>query len=136
MGGAGFYSMYLCSLSTLVVYDPHSSLSSIIALCTKLCLDCLLSHRYGTCFNKVIMQFSIDLKGAYLHILVVKHHHHFYSLFGNLHLFSGSFCHRACYSPYDFTSLAKPIQFLCRCRGFHVHLYFDGILVLILKACW
>ena len=35
--------------------------------------------------------FSIDLQDAYLHILIVKHHHHFYILFGIMCLISGRF---------------------------------------------
>ena len=33
--------------------------------------------------------FLIDLKDAYLHIPIVKHHHHFYDLFGKIHHVTG-----------------------------------------------
>ena len=35
--------------------------------------------------------FSIDLWDVYLHFPIVKHHHHFYDLFGNICHISGSF---------------------------------------------
>ena len=76
--------------------------------------------------------FSIDLQDAYLHIPIVKHHHHF-------------LCFVWCNVPYQwkvlpfglataprvFTSLMKPIFFLCYCKGLCIVIYLDDILVLV-----
>ena len=47
--------------------------------------------------------FSIDLRDAYLHIPIVKHHHHFYILFGVMCLISGRF---------SLLGLPQPLGFL------------------------
>ena len=76
--------------------------------------------------------FSIDLQDAYLHIPIVKYHHCF------LHFV----WHNVPYSwkvlpfglttaPRVYTSLTKPILFLCHCKGLHIVIYLDDILVLI-----
>ena len=77
--------------------------------------------------------FSIDLQDAYLHIPIVKYHCHF------LHFI----WHNVPYQwkvllPYGlatalrvFTSLTKPILFLCHCKGLHIVIYLDDILVLV-----
>ena len=36
-----------------------------------------------------------------------------------------------CHSPRVFTSLTKPILFLCHCKGLHIVIYLDDILVLV-----
>ena len=74
--------------------------------------------------------FSIDLKDAYVHNPIVKHHLCF------LHFV---WQHKPYQSkvlpiglamvPRVFTSLTIPIMFLCRCKGFHVKIYLDDILV-------
>ena len=46
--------------------------------------------------------FSFDLKHAYLHIPIVKHHCHFYILFGHTNLISGRFCHLGLLQPLGF----------------------------------
>ena len=76
--------------------------------------------------------FFIDLQDAYLHVLIVKHHHHF-------------LCFVWCNVPYQwkilpfglatasrvFKSLTKPILFLCHHKGLHIGIYLDDILVLV-----
>ena len=43
--------------------------------------------------------FSGDLKNAYLHIPIVKHHHHFFMVYLAMQTFYiGRFCHSACCS--------------------------------------
>ena len=75
--------------------------------------------------------FSINLQDAYLHIPIVKHHHHFLRHWHNV--------------PYQwkvlpfglatghgvFTALTKPILFLCCCKNFCIVIYLDDILVLV-----
>ena len=34
-------------------------------------------------------------------------------------------------APWVFTALTKPILFLCHCKGFHIIIYLDDILVLV-----
>ena len=76
--------------------------------------------------------FSIDLQDAYLHIPIVKHHHHFVCFV----------CCNVSYqwkvlpfglvtAPRVFTSLTKPILFLCCHKGLHIVIYLDDILVLV-----
>ena len=76
--------------------------------------------------------FSIDLQDAYLHIAIVKNHHHFLCFVW----------HKVPYqwrilpfglatAPRVFTSLTKPILFLCHCKGLHFVIYVDDILVLV-----
>ena len=76
--------------------------------------------------------FSIDLQDAYLHVPIVKHHHHFLHFVWH-------------YVPYQwkvlpfglatatrvFTSLMKPILFLCHCKGLCIVICLDDILVLV-----
>ena len=76
--------------------------------------------------------FSIDLQDAYLHVPIVKHHHHF------LHFVWHSVPYQWKVLPYwlatapsIFTSLMKPILFLCRHKHLHIVIYLDDILVLV-----
>ena len=62
-------------------------------MCTYLLVRCLLSERYIIVFNHGNYVFSIDLKDAYLHIPVLKNHHHFLHLFDNINLISRGSCH-------------------------------------------
>ena len=76
--------------------------------------------------------FSIDLQDAYLHIPIVKHHRCF------LHFV---WCNVSCQlkvllfglatAPRVFMSLTKPILFYSHCKGLHIVIYLDDILVLI-----
>ena len=76
--------------------------------------------------------FSIDLQDAYLHIPIVKHHHHF------LHFV---WCHvpyqwkvlpfRLATASRVFMSLTKPILFLCHCKGLCIVIYLDDIFILV-----
>ena len=113
-----------------MAYNSYPALSDFIAICTHLLLRFLLSDRYGNLFKKAVMFFLIIFQEAYLHIPCVKHHHHFYILFGNTKLISRRFCHLGWQQPpVFFTSCTKSILFHCRCRGFCV-IYLDDILVL------
>ena len=63
--------------------------------------------------------FSIDLQDAYLHIPIVKHHHHF------LHFVWYNVPYQWKVLPFGlttalrgFTALTKPILFLCHHKGF------------------
>ena len=76
--------------------------------------------------------FSIDLQDAYLHIPVVKHHHHF------LHFVWHNVPYQWKVLPFGlvtthrvFMALIKPIVFLCHCKGFSIVIYLDDILVLV-----
>ena len=76
--------------------------------------------------------FSIDLQDAYLHIPIVKHHHHFLCFVSNnvpyqwkvLPFGLGT-------APRVFMSLTKPILSLCHHKGLHIVISLDDILVLI-----
>ena len=56
----------------------------------------------------------------------------FYILFGVMCLISGRFYPLGLPQPLGFfTSLTKPILFLCHCKGLHIVIYLDDILVLV-----
>ena len=67
-----------------------------------------LSDRYGNLFNKDCGFFPIDVKDAYLHIPIVKHHQHFCVLFGKINIISGSFAIWLAIAHMVLTSLTKP----------------------------
>ena len=80
--------------------------------------------------------FSIDLQDAYLHVPIVKHHCHF------LHFVWHNVPYQRKVLPFGlatvprvFTSLTKPILFLCHCKGLRIVIYLDDILVLIHSKC-
>ena len=76
--------------------------------------------------------FSIDLQDAYLHVPIVKHHHHFLRfVWCNVPYQWKVLPFGLATAPRVFTSLMKPILFLCHCKGFHIVIYLDDILVLI-----
>ena len=62
----------------------------------------------------------------FLSIIIV-----FYVLFGVMCLISGRFYPLGLPQPLGFTSLTKPILFLCHCKGLHIVIYLDDILVLV-----
>ena len=76
--------------------------------------------------------FSIDVQDAYLHVPIVKHHHHFICfVWHNVPYQWKVLPFGLATAPRVFTSLMKPILFLCHCKGLHIVIYFDDILVLI-----
>ena len=76
--------------------------------------------------------FSIDLQDAYLHIPIVKHHHCFlFFVWHNVPYQWKVLPFGLATAPRVFAALTKPILFLCHCKGFHIVLYLDDILVLI-----
>ena len=76
--------------------------------------------------------FSIDLQDAYLHIPIVKHHHHFLRfVWRNVPYQWKVLPFGLATAPRVFTSLTKPILFLCHCKGLHIVIYLDDILVLV-----
>ena len=77
--------------------------------------------------------FSIDLQDAYLHVPIVKHHCHWF-----LHFVWRNVPYQLRVLPFGlatatrvFTSLTKPILFLCHHKGLHIVIYLDDILVLV-----
>ena len=76
--------------------------------------------------------FPIDLQDAYLHIPIVKHHHHFLCfVWHNVPYQWKDLPFGLATAPRDFTSLTKPILFLCHHKSLHIVIYLDDILVLI-----
>ena len=76
--------------------------------------------------------FSIDLQDAYLHIPVVKHHHCFLQFVWHNMPYQWKVlpCGLST-APRVFAVLTKLILFLCHCKGFHIVIYLDDILVLV-----
>ena len=86
--------------------------------------------------------FSIDLQDAYLHIPIVKHHCHFlHFVWHNVPYQWKVLPLGLATAPQVFTSLTKPILFLCCHKDLHIVIYMDDILVLIqsklagMRAC-
>ena len=76
--------------------------------------------------------FSIDLQDAYLHIPVVKHHCHFlHFVWHNVPYQWKVLPLSLAIAPRVFTSLTKPILFLCHHKGLCIVIYLDDILVLV-----
>ena len=135
-GGVGFYS------SMFVVPKHTGGLCPILSLKHFNCYMHIPSFKMPTLKNiwKLIQQgdfaFSIDLQDAYLHVPIVKHHRHF------LHFVWHNVPYQWKVSPFGlataprvFTSLKKPILFLCHQKGLHIVIYLDDILVLV-RSKW
>ena len=76
--------------------------------------------------------FSIDLHDAYLHIPIVKHHHHFLQfVWHNMPYQWKVLPFGLATAPRVFTALTKPILFLCHYKDFCIVIYLNGILVLV-----
>ena len=99
---------------------------------------CIPSFKMPTLKNiwQLIQQgdfaFSIDLQDTYLHVPIVKHHHHFlHFVWHNVPYQWKVLPFGLATAPRVFTSLMKPILFLCHCKGLHTVIYLDDILVLV-----
>ena len=76
--------------------------------------------------------FSIDLQDAYLHVPIVKHHRQFLRfVWHNVPYQWRVLPFGLATAPRVFTSLTKPILFLCHCKGLRIVIYLDDILVLV-----
>ena len=131
-GGAGFYS------SMFVVPEHTGGLRPILNLKHFNRYMHIPSFKMPTL--KTIRQliqhgdfaFSIDLQDAYLHIPIVKHHCHFlHFVWQNVPYQWKVLPFGLATAPRVFTSLTKPILFLCHCKGLHIVIYLDDILVLV-----
>ena len=76
--------------------------------------------------------FSIDLQDVCLHIPIVKHHGHFlWFVWHNMPCQWKVLSFGLATAPWDFTTLTKPILFLCHFKGFHIVIYLDDMWVLL-----
>ena len=132
LGGAGFYS------SVCVVPKCTGGLQPILNLKHFNCYLHIPSFKMPTLKHvQQLIQcgdyaFSIDLQDAYLHIPIVKHHHHFLHFVWHIVPYQWKVLpFGLATAPRVFMSLTKPILFLCHCKGLHTVIYFDDILVLI-----
>ena len=86
--------------------------------------------REGNLFKKVIMLF-MDHKDACLHIPIVKHHHHILHFVWQHKPYQWKVVSLGLpLAPRALTSLTKPILFFVQCKGFHIFIYLDDILVM------
>ena len=86
---------------------------------------------YSSLSSMVIMPFSIDLQDAYLHVPIVKHHRHIlHFVWHNVPYQWKVLPFGLVTAPRVFTSLTKPILFLCCHKGLHIVIYLDDMLVL------
>ena len=131
-GGAGFYS------SMFVVPKCTGGLHPILNLKYFNCFLHIPSFKMPALKNvwQLIQQsdfaFSVDLEDAYLHVPIVKHHHHFLCfVWHNVPYQWKVLPFGLATAPRVFTSLMKPILFLSHCKGLHIVIYLDDILVLV-----
>ena len=131
-GGTCFYS------SMFVVPKHTGGLRPILNLKHFNCYMHILSFKMPTLKHvwQLIQHgdyaFSIDLQDAYLHVPIVKHHHHFLCfVWLNVPYQWKVLPFGLATAPRVFTSLIKPILFLCCHKGLHIVIYLDDILVLI-----
>ena len=121
-------------LSVLVCLWPFLTLSSLIVICLYLLLRSLLSDICSSLFSMVIMVF-IYLQDAYIHIPIVKHHHHFLQfVWQNMPYQWKVLPFGLATASRVFTALTKPILFLCHHKGFCIVIYYclsNEILVLV-----
>ena len=126
-GGTGFYS------SMLVVSKHTGGLRPILNLKCFNCYMHIPSFKMPTLKHvwQLIQHgdyaFSIDLQDAYLHVAIVKHHHRFLHFVYQWKVLPFGLAT----APRVFMSLTKPILFLCCCKGLHIVIYLDDILVLV-----
>ena len=131
-GGASFYS------SVFVVPKHTGGLHPILNLkCFNRFIH-IPSFKMPTLKNvwQLIQQgdyaFSIDLQDAYLHVPIVKHHCQFlHFVWHNVPYQWRVLPFGLATAPRVFTSLTKPILFLCCCKVLHIVIYLDDILVLV-----
>ena len=72
---------------------------------------------YGSLSSRVDLAFSIDLQDAYLHVPITKHHHCFlHFVWHNVPYQWKVLPFGIATAPRVFTSLTKPILFLCCCK--------------------
>ena len=131
-GGAGFYS------SVFVVPKHTGGLRPILNLKHFNCFMHIPSFKMPTLKKiwQLIQQgdyaFSIDLQDAYIHVPIVKHHRHFlHFVWCNVPYQWKVLPFGLATAPRVFTSFTKPILFLCHCKGLHIVIYLDDILVLV-----
>ena len=131
-GGAGFYS------SMFVVPKHTGGLCPILNLKHFNCYMHIPSFKMPTLKHvwQLIQHddyaFSIDLQDAHLQIPIVKHHHHFLHFVWHNVPYQWKVLPLGLPQPLGFlTSLMKPILFLCHCKGLHIVIYLDDILVLV-----
>ena len=129
--GAGFYS------SMLVVSKHTEGLCAILNLkhfnhlCTFFLLRCQLLNLYGSLSSRVIIPFPLIYRMLIymfplLSIIIVS-----YILLCIMCLISGRFYLLGLPQPLGFYIPHEPILFLCHCKGLHIVIYLDDILVLI-----
>ena len=131
-GGAGFYS------SVFVVPKHIGGLRPILNLKHFNRYMHIPSFKIPTLKNvwQLFQQgdyaFSIDLQDAYLHVPIVKHHCRFLRfVWHNVPYQWKVLPFGLTTAPRVFTSLTKPILFLCHHKGLHIVIYLDDILVLV-----
>ena len=131
-GGAGFYS------SVFVVPKHTGGLRPILNLKHFNRYMHIPSFKMPTLKTvwQLIQQgdyaFSIDLQDAYLHVPIVKHHRRFlHFVWHNVPYQWRVLPFGLATAPRVFTSLTKPILFLCHRKGLRIVIYLDDILVLV-----
>ena len=78
------------------------------------------------------MPFPLIYRTIILHVPIVKHHCHFlHFVWHNVPYQWKVLPFGLATAPRVFTSLMKPILFICHCKGLHIVIYLDDILVLI-----
>ena len=131
-GGASFYS------SVFVVPNHTGGLQPILNLKQINHFLHIPSFKMPTTrhVQKLIQSgdyaFSLDLQDDYLHISIVKHHHHCLCFVWHIMSYQWKVLpFGLATAPIFFTVLTKPVLFLCHCKGFCIVIFLDDILVLV-----
>ena len=112
--------------------NPYSILSILIVICTFLLLRCQLLKLYGSLSSRVIMPFPLIFRMLIYMFPIVKHHRQFLHFVWHNVLYQWRVLpFGLATAPRVFTSLTKLILFLCHCKGLHIVIYLDDILVLV-----
>ena len=130
-GGADFYSNVFAVLKHTGGLQPILNLKKLNCYMHIPTYKILAIRKVGQLSQQGDYAFSIDLKVAYLHIPIVKHHHCLLPFVWQHNPYQWKvLTFGPASAPKVFTSLTKPILFLSRCNGFCVYIYLDDILVL------
>ena len=128
--------MHLLFPSVLVGYNPYSTLSDLIATCTYILFKMPTIRQIWQHIQQGNYVFCFGLKNVYLHLPVVKNHHHFLHFVWQHKPYQWKVLPFGLgVAPRVVTLLTKPILFLYCHKVFCIIIYLDDILVLTFSKC-
>ena len=118
-------------LSILGFFNSYSTPSVLIVMCTYLLLRCQLLNMYSSLSSMVIMPFPLIYRMLIYMFPLLSISHFLCFVLCNVPYQWKVLPFGLATAPRVFTSLTKPILFLCHCKGLHIVIYLDDILVLV-----